>query len=87
MGIFWSAPEKPQISHVIFDLDDTLIDTQERFFELQTECMRKFDHDFTIEDERRFQGRTAREEIKQLIGLYKLNVTEEEYFKVCLKTG
>jgi pseudouridine-5'-monophosphatase len=86
MGIFWSAPKKPQITHVVFDLDGTLIDTEESYFKLQIECLRKYGHEFTLDDKRRLLGRTTNEEIKNLIDLYKLDVTEEEYLKVSLTT-
>jgi pseudouridine-5'-monophosphatase len=84
MGNLLSSPanQKSKISHVIFDLDGTLIDSEEQYLKLQTECLAKFGKKFDAKDKQRTLGRTNDEEIKAIIKQYKLSVTPEEYHKV-----
>jgi beta-phosphoglucomutase-like phosphatase (HAD superfamily) len=84
MGHLLSAPanQKSKITHVIFDLDGTLIDSEEQYLKLQTECLAKFGKKFDVADKQRTLGRTNDEEIRGIIKQYELNVTEDEYHKV-----
>ena len=89
MGHLFSSPveiahEIPQITHVIFDLDGTLIDSEEQYFSLQIACLAKFGKEFTIDDKRALIERTKSEEIDAIIEKYGLRdlVTREEYLKV-----
>lgn len=79
-----SFVRKPEITHVIFDLDGTLINSEERYFALQIECLAKYGKTFDMKLKRGLLGRTTVEEIREIIRTQKLSVTEEEYLAASL---
>lgn len=75
-----SIERKPQITHVIFDLDGTLMDSEEQYFKLQVECLAKYGKTFGLQEKRALLGKTTDEEINSILKIYDLkNVTLEEY--------
>jgi hypothetical protein len=83
---FQSPPHiKPDITHVIFDLDGTLVDSEERYFELQKHCLRKYGKEFGIDQKRAVLGVTTEVEIRTIIDHYNLHnvVTPNAYRAVC----
>ncbi|KAI6231737.1 Pseudouridine-5'-monophosphatase [Aphelenchoides besseyi] len=76
--------QKPQISHVIFDLDGTLIDSEASYFKLQVSGLRKFGKEFTLEQKRALLGRTTEEEVRELIRMHNLQnvVSVSDYLKM-----
>ncbi|KAI6184538.1 hypothetical protein M3Y97_00607200 [Aphelenchoides bicaudatus] len=69
--------QKPKITHVIFDLDGTLIDSEVCGSVLHIECLKKFGRQYDPENKRTPVGITHIEEIRAIIKLYELNVTEK----------
>jgi beta-phosphoglucomutase-like phosphatase (HAD superfamily) len=82
MGRSWSAPaeQKFKITHVIFDLDGTLIDSEEQEFKLHNECLKTYGKEFCIKEKKAFLGLTTAVVIKKIIDVYDLKgVSEDEY--------
>ncbi|KAI6239353.1 hypothetical protein M3Y99_00587600 [Aphelenchoides fujianensis] len=79
-----NAKKPKKCTHVIFDLDGTLIDSEEAYFNLQVACMRKFGKDFTIEQKRALLGHTTEEEVRELLRMNQLEdvVTVSDYLKM-----
>ncbi|KAI6218196.1 hypothetical protein M3Y99_01724200 [Aphelenchoides fujianensis] len=71
----------PTITHVVFDLDGTLIDSEEQYYKLQVDTLRKFGKEFTIEMKRKLLGVTTDKEVELLIAMNGLEVTRAQYLQ------
>ncbi|KRY27446.1 HAD-superfamily hydrolase, subfamily IA, variant 3 [Trichinella spiralis] len=67
-----------KVSHVIFDMDGLLLNTEDYYTEAQDAYLRKFGKTFTWELKCRQMGRTQREGFQLVIDEYKLPVSLDE---------
>ncbi|KRY83155.1 Pseudouridine-5'-monophosphatase [Trichinella pseudospiralis] len=67
-----------KVSHVIFDMDGLLLNTEDYYTEAQDTYLRKFGKTFTWELKCRQMGRTQREGFQLVIDEYKLPVSLDE---------
>jgi len=75
--------QKFEITHVIFDLDGTLIDSEEQYFKLHNECLKTYGKEFRLKEKKAFLGQTTMTVIRKIIESYDLKgVSVEEYRKL-----
>ncbi|KAH9404730.1 Pseudouridine-5'-phosphatase [Tyrophagus putrescentiae] len=73
------AVEKPKITHVIFDMDGLLLDTETRYEKAIDIVTRRYGHPFTFDLKRKITGRTGPDGCKIMVAELKLPLTWEEY--------
>jgi phosphoglycolate phosphatase-like HAD superfamily hydrolase len=73
--------KKPTITHVIFDLDGTLIDSEEQYLKLHNECLRNYGKELSPKDKREMVGHPTRVQIKRILEIFDLK-NESAYRKV-----
>ncbi|PAV86881.1 hypothetical protein WR25_02062 isoform C [Diploscapter pachys] len=73
----------PQVSHVIFDFDGLLVETESAYTKANTQLLSKFGKQFTMEIKRRQMGMKNDEAVKWLINEVGINdlVSPEEYMR------
>lgn len=69
----------PRISHVIFDLDGLLLDTESIFSAINVKLLNKYEKEFTPQLEHALMGTTTYKAVRLLLQETGINVTPEEY--------
>lgn len=72
---------KPAVTHVIFDFDGLLVDTEPSYTLANQAMLKKFDREFTVELKGKMMGRKSMEAITWLLNEVGIadRVTPEEY--------
>ena len=75
--------EFSKISHVLFDMDGLLLDTERLYSVAQQQILDRFNIKFTWEVKRKMMGRKALDAVNIMIDIYKLqdHITAEEFLK------
>lgn len=81
MGLFAS---KPQITHVIFDFDGILVDSEEQYSKMHEKVLAGYGKKFDLDQKLAIQGMRKSDEIQTMLKMNGLEgkVTDEEYRKV-----
>ncbi|KAF5275567.1 hypothetical protein FQA39_LY06679 [Lamprigera yunnana] len=71
-----------KVTHVIFDLDGLLLDTESIYTEATNNVVRQFGKQFTWDIKCQIMGLTGEEAAKQIVKLLDLPITWEEYYRL-----
>lgn len=71
-------PYKP-VTHVIFDMDGLMLDTEERYFLLTQEILQKYDKNFTWEAKKQIMGMNLEQMAQKMVELFELPISPKEY--------
>lgn len=67
------------VTHVIFDLDGLLLDTEEHYSKAANLYLKRFNHEFTWDVKQKMMGRKPQDAVGILVNHYQLPVTVDEY--------
>ncbi|KAL5004564.1 hypothetical protein ScPMuIL_018020 [Solemya velum] len=75
------AESKTKVTHVIFDIDGLLLDTETIYGDVTQAVCARYGKEYTWELQNMFMGKTDREEAHMIVDLLKLPITPEKYIE------
>ncbi|KAH8240792.1 hypothetical protein KR026_005382 [Drosophila bipectinata] len=69
------------VTHVIFDCDGTLLNTESLYMKIVNETLAPFGKTYTLEDQARYLGKSSPALAKAVVEDFNLPITPEEYHK------
>lgn len=74
----------PLITHIIFDFDGILVDSEDRYSMIHSTCLKSFGKEFNLHQKYAILGLRKQDEVRTLLELNGLSdtVLAEEYIKV-----
>ena len=81
IGNFKKFAERPQITHVIFDMDGVLLDTETIYYEATKEILQRFGKTFDFNIRSRMMGRPALDSANILVEATGIPMTPAEYLE------
>ncbi|KAH9392962.1 Pseudouridine-5'-phosphatase [Tyrophagus putrescentiae] len=73
------SDESPKITHVIFDMDGLLLDTETQYEKAIGNVVGAYGHEYPFELKRKIMGRKATEGIQIIVDTLQLPITYEQY--------